>query len=199
MTSYQELTAKSKCSPPLKEVINLDPGGGSHPEVCSLHDSWRQEVEAGFDSPSFSLCTLSDSPPPPPRECEGLLTSAFLHSSGVPWRRRAQEQRSAGRGYSMSNEARHWCFGPHAEPLKKPQRSPQWDSRPERTSLLFQGGRKLLSRWEEHVRPGGKQQMAQTCVAVGPVMLVSADGKLHLCTGASPRAKRSPQIRRPGA
>lgn len=40
---------------------------------------------------------------------------------------------------------------------------------------------------------------AQTCVAVGPVMLVSADGKLHLCTGASPRAKRSPQIRRPGA
>ncbi|RVE70554.1 hypothetical protein OJAV_G00065780 [Oryzias javanicus] len=42
-----------------------------------------------------------------------------------------------------------------------------------------------------------KHQRAQTCVAVGPVM-VSADGKLHLCTGASPRAKRSQQVSHAG-
>lgn len=148
MTSYQELTAKSKCSPPLKEVINLDPGGRSHPEVCSLHDSWRQEVEDGFYSPYFSMCTLSDSPPPR-RECEGLLTSASLHSSGVPWRRRAQTQSSAGRGYSKSNEARHWCFGPHAEPLEKPL----WDPH---SGILGQNGQLWSFREEENFWADGR-------------------------------------------
>ncbi|XP_067449712.1 homeobox protein Hox-C1a [Thunnus thynnus] len=139
MTSHQELTAEGESSPLFtgccraKEVINLDLGGRTHPELGSREEGELEvEVASGFNSPHpryltlsncLTLCTSSDSPPPPPPPCEtleGFSTPACPHSSRVPWRCKEQGQGSPGRGYCASNniEARHSGFGSLAEQIQ---------------------------------------------------------------------------------
>lgn len=119
MTSYKELTAEGESSPLFtgcrraKEVINRDPGGRTHPELASGGDEeGKLEVKAasGITAPRprystlSNSCTFWDNSPPP--ACETPESSAPLacpHSSRVPWRCRAQEQGSPGRGLCASN------------------------------------------------------------------------------------------------
>ncbi|XP_006785873.1 homeobox protein Hox-C1a [Neolamprologus brichardi] len=127
MTSYQELTAEGENSPLLtgccraKEVINQDLGSRSHPELGGRDDEGKVEVEvaSGFYSPRLTLCTSSDSPPPPGFETlEGFSTLACPHSSRVPWRCRAQGQGSPGREYYASNKEKPQRFGSLTEEIQ---------------------------------------------------------------------------------
>lgn len=127
MTSYQELTAEGENSPLLtgccraKEVINQDLGSRSHPELGGRDEEGKVEVEvaSGFYSPRLTLCTSSDSPPPPGFEAlEGFSTLACPHSSRVPWRCRVQGQGSPGRGYCASNKEKPQRFGSLTEEIQ---------------------------------------------------------------------------------
>ncbi|XP_030590095.1 homeobox protein Hox-C1a [Archocentrus centrarchus] len=127
MTSYRELTAEGENSPLLtgcclvKEVINQDLGSRSHPELggCDEESKVEVEVASGFYSPHLTLCTSSDSTPPPPRfeTLEGFSTLACPHSSRVPWRCRAQGQGSPGHGYRASNKEKPHRFGSLTEEI----------------------------------------------------------------------------------
>ncbi|KAK1898590.1 Homeobox protein Hox-C1a [Dissostichus eleginoides] len=147
MTSYQVLTAEGKSSPLFtgccraKEVINRDLNGRTLPELDSHDVEGKLEVEvaSGFNTPhpryltlsnSLTLCTSLDSPPPPPpppcEALEGFSTPACPHSSGVPWRCRAQGQGSAGRGSycaSNNNETLQSGFGSLTETIQSCSRN----------------------------------------------------------------------------
>ncbi|KAF3696901.1 Homeobox protein Hox-C1a [Channa argus] len=141
MTSHQELTAEGENSPLFtgccraKEVTSVDLGGRSHPQLGSLDEEGKLDLEvtSGFNSPhsryltlsdSLALCTSSDSPPPPPppppcETLEGFTKPACPHSSRVPWRCRAQGQDSPGRRYCASNnERRPSGFGSSNEQIQ---------------------------------------------------------------------------------
>nr|XP_015823414.2 homeobox protein Hox-C1a [Nothobranchius furzeri] len=119
MTSYHELTAERETNPQLtescraKEVINLDLGGGTHPELCSRQQEQLQGEEAAdFFPPCLTPCTLSGSPPPLPHppQCETLGGFCSPASSRVPWRC----TRAHGcPGRADPNEIQqNCCFGP---------------------------------------------------------------------------------------
>ena len=125
MTSYQELTAEEQASLLFtdfcraKEVINLESGGRSPPELCCHHEEGKLELEApsGFYSPYLTELTSPDSPPAHP-QCEtheGFSTPASLHSSRVPWRCRAHD--SQGCKHSYNNDTRHIGFGSLSEQI----------------------------------------------------------------------------------
>uniref|UniRef100_A0A3Q1JQZ6 Homeobox domain-containing protein n=1 Tax=Anabas testudineus TaxID=64144 RepID=A0A3Q1JQZ6_ANATE len=143
MTSYQELTAEGESSPLFtgccraKEVISRDLGGRTHPELGSLEEEGKLDLEvaSGFNSPhpryftfsdSLALCTSSDSPPPPPPPppCETLedfSTPACPHSSRVPWRCKEQGQDadvSPGREYCASNNYTRHFLGSLTEQIQ---------------------------------------------------------------------------------
>ncbi|XP_029361307.1 homeobox protein Hox-C1a [Echeneis naucrates] len=138
MTSYQELTAEGESGPLFtgccraKGVINRDLSCRTHPELGGGDEEGKLEVEvaSGFNSPharyltlsnNVTLCTSTDSPPPPaPCEAlEGFPAPACPHLSRVPWRRRAQGQGSPGRGRCASNNSQKRIsdFGSHTEQI----------------------------------------------------------------------------------
>ncbi|KAM9752556.1 uncharacterized protein ACNS7B_009008 [Menidia menidia] len=118
MTSYQELTAEEQSSLLFtdffraKEVINLEVGGGSHPELRRCQEEGKQEVEApsGFYSACLTGLTSPDSPPPPPPEplrgsTGGCCAPASLHSWRVPRRLRAHSSPGGGRAHGEAGQS----------------------------------------------------------------------------------------------
>ncbi|KAM8862604.1 LOW QUALITY PROTEIN: homeobox protein Hox-C1a [Spinachia spinachia] len=118
MTSHKELTAEGESSPVFtgcrraKEVINRDLDGRTHPGLVTRDEEGDLEVKVAsgitaphprYSSLSNSCTFLDNSPPAACEAVESLAALACPHSSRVPWRRRAQEQGSPGRGHCASN------------------------------------------------------------------------------------------------